>query len=82
MVNVRSIARRVRAHSDLDPRLGWLTIGVLVGAWDLLNGRSLSSYARARPVGTLLVGAVTLGHLTGTLPERVDPFEMVARLIK
>lgn len=66
---------------NLDPRLGWLAIAAVVGGWDLINSRSLTSYARAHKLGTLIIGGVTMAHLLGALPQRLDPFEYVAGLV-
>lgn len=67
---------------DLPPAIGWLALGLLVGAWDMANARSLSSLAQRRWPVTLVVGGVTLAHLLGILPDRVDPFAHVARRVR
>jgi hypothetical protein len=82
MVDVRSTARVARTRNDLDPRLGWAAVAVLVVAWDLFNGRSLSSYTHSHRRAALLVGGVTVAHLARLLPVRADPFTMVARFVR
>lgn len=68
--------------TDLHPAAGWLVIAGVVLVFDLLNRRSLTSYARAHPVGTWLVGGVVSAHLLDHLPPRLDPFTHAARLVR
>lgn len=69
-------------RANLSPALGWLAIAAVVLVWDVVNVRSLTSYARSHPVGTWLVGGVVSAHLLGRLPERLDPFELARRWVR
>jgi ABC-type Mn2+/Zn2+ transport system permease subunit len=69
-------------RSDFSAGWGWAAIAALVGVWDLGNRQSLTSYARAHKVATTVLGGITLAHLTGVLPEAVDPFEWVRRVVR
>ena len=66
---------------DYHAGIGWLALAALVGAWDLLNQRSLSSFAHAHRTATLVVGGVTLAHLLDVLPDGLDPFDALARRV-
>jgi hypothetical protein len=66
---------------DADPALGWIGIAALVGMWDLVNNRSLTSFARRHKVGTAIIGGITLAHLLGLLPDMLDPFWWVAEIV-
>lgn len=68
------MGRRHNAHAGF----GWLAVVALVGAWDLLNLRSLSSFARAHRSITAVIGGVTLAHLLDVLPDGLDPFDILA----
>jgi hypothetical protein len=70
------------ARPDFSPGWGWVAIAVLVGVWDLGNRQSLTSYARAHKQATTVIGGITLAHLTGILPEVLDPFEWVRKAVR
>jgi len=59
---------------------GWLAIGVLVVAWDLIAPETLSqAFRRARSgrIGSavvVVVWASLTGHLFHVIPDRADPF--------
>lgn len=72
----------MRARTDAHPAVGWLTIAGVVLAFDVLNTRSLTSYALGHRRATIAVGGVVLGHLVGVLPERIDPFARLARWVR
>lgn len=66
--------------THFDPALGWIIIGVVVAAWDWTNNRSLSDYAQKHWKWTAVIGSITLAHLTGILPDVIDPFHRIAQL--
>ena len=72
----------MRSRTDAHPVTGWLLIAACVGFWDVLNARSLTSYARAHRRPTAAVALVLAGHLVGVLPARVDPFTYLARWVR
>lgn len=59
---------------------GWLALGVLVVAWDLIAPETLSeAFRRARSgrIGSavvVVVWASLTGHLFHVIPDRADPF--------
>ena len=61
---------------------GWLVIGVLVVAWDVVAPETLTAAfqrARSGPVGGTAVAvawALLTGHLFDVLPKRADPFRL------
>lgn len=67
----------MRPKTDLPPAAGWLAIAGVVLAWDVVNVRSLTSYARSHRRATWLIGGVVSAHLLGVLPRRLDPFELL-----
>lgn len=69
-------------RSDAHPAAGWLFIAALVLGWDLMNTRSLTSYARSHRRATGVIGAVIVTHLVGVLPARIDPFAYLARWVR
>lgn len=72
----------MRRRRDAHPAAGWLVIAALVLGWDILNTRSLTSYARAHRGSTWLIGGIVVTHLVGVLPERIDPFTYLARWVR
>lgn len=54
---------------------GWLLIGGVVVAWDLIANDSLSAaFGRCDRKVTATATAVTTLHLFGLLPKKCDPF--------
>lgn len=56
--------------------LGWMAVAGVVAVWDWKAPETLShAFRRTQPVSGFLA-AVTVSHLMGWLPERLDPFYM------